>query len=206
MGLSGVLLTLVGVASAVSAIGALVQARSVLQRRESAFETRAPAANRGDESRGEADETERAEEIRAVVNKTERAEEIRAVVNKAALIEEIADKTNTSKTDAQSFFDAFTEVVTDNLEDDEQVQITGFGKFSVRKRVARQDVNIEQLTPRELEVLRLLASGETNLEIARDLLISERTVSHHLRNIFGKLGAKSPIEALDKARTAGLLR
>jgi len=142
------------------------------------------------ERRREADETERAEETRGVVNETE-------------LIEEIAGKTNASKTDAQTFFDAFTEVVTDSLEDDEQVQITGFGKFSVQKRGARQDVNIEQLTARQLEVLRLLASGETNTEIARDLYIAQSTVRQHLINIFGKLGVENPAEALDKARTEG---
>ena len=50
-------------------------------------------------------------------------------LNKTALIEEIAGKANASKSDAQRFFDAFTEVVTDSLKNGEQVQITGFGKF-----------------------------------------------------------------------------
>ena len=164
------------------------------------------AANRGDESRGEVKKIEVEIIRRAEADETEHAEETRGAVNEAELIEEIAGKTNTSKTDAQTFFDAFTEVVTDSLEDDEQVQITGFGKFSVQKRDARQDVNIEQLTAREQEVLRLFASGQTNSEISQSLLISQGTVKHHLRNIFVKLRAKSSAEALDKARTAGLLR
>jgi DNA-binding protein HU-beta len=50
-------------------------------------------------------------------------------------------KTNTSKSDAQRFFDAFTEVVTDSLKSGEQVQITGFGKFYVQEREARQGIN-----------------------------------------------------------------
>lgn len=47
------------------------------------------------------------------------------------------------------------------------------------------------LTARELEVLRLVAAGRTNRDIAADLVISEHTVSRHLQNIFAKLGVKS---------------
>ncbi len=47
------------------------------------------------------------------------------------------------------------------------------------------------LTPREVEVLRLVASGETNRAIAEHLFVSERTVARHLSNIFAKIGAGS---------------
>jgi DNA-binding CsgD family transcriptional regulator len=47
------------------------------------------------------------------------------------------------------------------------------------------------LTPRELEVLRLVASGRTNREIASELVISEHTVARHIQNMFGKLGVSS---------------
>jgi DNA-binding CsgD family transcriptional regulator len=47
------------------------------------------------------------------------------------------------------------------------------------------------LTRRELEVLRLVAAGRTNREIASSLIISERTVARHLQNIFAKLGVSS---------------
>jgi DNA-binding CsgD family transcriptional regulator len=47
------------------------------------------------------------------------------------------------------------------------------------------------LTDRELEVLRLVAAGESNREIAADLVISEHTVARHLQNIFAKLGVSS---------------
>jgi DNA-binding CsgD family transcriptional regulator len=47
------------------------------------------------------------------------------------------------------------------------------------------------LTPRELEVLRLVAAGETNRAIAATLVLSERTVDRHLSNIFVKLGLSS---------------
>jgi ATP/maltotriose-dependent transcriptional regulator MalT len=47
------------------------------------------------------------------------------------------------------------------------------------------------LTPRELQVLRLVAAGETNKAIAAELVLSERTVDRHLSNIFTKLGVSS---------------
>jgi DNA-binding CsgD family transcriptional regulator len=47
------------------------------------------------------------------------------------------------------------------------------------------------LTPRELEVLRLLAAGRSNREIAAELVISEHTVARHVQNMFAKLGVSS---------------
>jgi DNA-binding NarL/FixJ family response regulator len=55
-------------------------------------------------------------------------------------------------------------------------------------RLTRSD---ELLTPRELEVLRLLATGATNKAIAEKLVLSERTVDRHVSNIFGKLDVSS---------------
>jgi DNA-binding NarL/FixJ family response regulator len=47
------------------------------------------------------------------------------------------------------------------------------------------------LSPRELEVLRLVATGKSNREIAAVLVISEHTVARHVQNIFTKLGVAS---------------
>jgi DNA-binding NarL/FixJ family response regulator len=47
------------------------------------------------------------------------------------------------------------------------------------------------LTPRELEVLRLVAAGKTNREIATLLVVSEHTVARHVQNILGKLRVPS---------------
>jgi LuxR family transcriptional regulator, regulator of acetate metabolism len=52
------------------------------------------------------------------------------------------------------------------------------------------------LTPRELEVLSLLARGQTNLEIARALVVREGTVKYHVKNILRKLGATSRADAV----------
>ncbi|MBI3965916.1 MAG: response regulator transcription factor [Chloroflexi bacterium] len=52
------------------------------------------------------------------------------------------------------------------------------------------------LTPREREVLRLVAAGQSNKQIARALTITERTVKHHLTSIFTKLGADNRAQAV----------
>jgi DNA-binding protein HU-beta len=62
-------------------------------------------------------------------------------MNKTELIEKIADEANGSKSEAQKFFEAFTNVVESELKQGNQVQITGFGKFYVQQRDARQGIN-----------------------------------------------------------------
>ena len=63
---------------------------------------------------------------------------------------------------------------------------------------------IEPLTPREIEVLGLLAGAASNREIARHLDISSRTVETHLANIYGKLGVRGRTEAMLWAIHEGL--
>ena len=64
---------------------------------------------------------------------------------------------------------------------------------------------VEDLTPRELEVLQLLAEGLSNKEIARRLGTSEHTVKFHVNAILGKLGAHSRTEAVTRAARLGLI-
>jgi DNA-binding NarL/FixJ family response regulator len=63
----------------------------------------------------------------------------------------------------------------------------------------------EELTPRELEVLQLLAEGLPNKAIARRLGISDHTVKFHVNAILGKLGAQSRTEAVVRATRLGLI-
>ena len=64
----------------------------------------------------------------------------------------------------------------------------------------------EHLTDREMEVLRLLARGNRNKEIAETLVISERTVKFHVGVIFQKLGVSNRAEAVSKALQSGLVK
>ncbi|MCL4826376.1 MAG: response regulator transcription factor [Caldilinea sp.] len=64
---------------------------------------------------------------------------------------------------------------------------------------------LEPLSARELEVLRHLAEGLSNKEIARVIGVSEHTAKFHVNAILGKLGAQSRTEAVVKATRAGLI-
>lgn len=75
----------------------------------------------------------------------------------------------------------------------------------VSHQQAQPTTEIEALTPRELEVLQLLAQGLQNKEIAAELVISERTVKFHVSSIMGKLGAGNRTEAVTIAAQQGLV-
>jgi LuxR family maltose regulon positive regulatory protein len=64
---------------------------------------------------------------------------------------------------------------------------------------------IEPLTERELEVLRLIAAGLSNREIAQELVVAVSTVKTHINHIYGKLDAKSRTQAVAQARALDLL-
>jgi two-component system NarL family response regulator len=67
-------------------------------------------------------------------------------------------------------------------------------------------MSTESLTTRELDVLRMLAAGKSNKEIALRLSITETTVKSHLRSIFTKLGVLSRTEAVTVASRRGLVQ
>jgi len=70
---------------------------------------------------------------------------------------------------------------------------------------SEEDSQTEALTPREGEVLRLLADGSGNREIAARLKISEHTIKFHIRSILGKLGAASRTDAVARGLRSGLI-
>jgi DNA-binding NarL/FixJ family response regulator len=84
----------------------------------------------------------------------------------------------------------------------------GAGEPGTRGQEEREQANLSQIEPlsaRELDVLRGLAEGLSNKQIARALGISEHTVKFHINAILGKLGAQSRTEAVVRATRAGLI-
>ena len=72
-------------------------------------------------------------------------------------------------------------------------------------KIAAVQPLVEPLSERELEVLRLIAAGLNNREIAQELVIAVGTVKRHLNNLYGKLGVHSRTQAVARARDLGLL-
>ncbi|EFK55412.1 response regulator transcription factor [Corynebacterium genitalium ATCC 33030] len=76
----------------------------------------------------------------------------------------------------------------------------------VRDRLQTRDrTPRSSLTPRELEVLQLVAGGSSNREIGQRLMLSEATVKSHLVHIYDKLGVRSRTSAVASAREQGVL-
>lgn len=66
-------------------------------------------------------------------------------------------------------------------------------------------VDAERLSERELDVLRLLAAGQSYKEIGQGLFLSLNTVQFHVKNIYGKLAVNKRVQAIDKAREMNLI-
>jgi DNA-binding NarL/FixJ family response regulator len=78
------------------------------------------------------------------------------------------------------------------------------GALAARDDSERSRASGARLTPRELEVLSLVAEGHTNREIAAELSISENTVNFHVRNILARLDVRNRAEAAAHATRVGL--
>jgi DNA-binding NarL/FixJ family response regulator len=78
------------------------------------------------------------------------------------------------------------------------------GTSPIDTRTRALDPDIHDLTPREVEILTLIARGYRNTELAERLFISERTVGNHISNIFRKLHVNDRAQAIIRARDAGL--
>ncbi|CCQ15656.1 LuxR family two component system response regulator [Rhodococcus sp. AW25M09] len=89
---------------------------------------------------------------------------------------------------------------------------TLFSEDSLRKIVATSvlpvappSVSMDVLSPRERDVLRILATGSTNADISSELYLSETTVKTHISGIFMKLGVRNRVEAALAAFRAGMV-
>jgi DNA-binding NarL/FixJ family response regulator len=69
----------------------------------------------------------------------------------------------------------------------------------------RHAAGLDQLTERELEVLRLLATGKSNAELAQELYLGEGTVKTHVSHVLGKLGLRDRVQAVVFAYESGLV-
>ena len=86
-----------------------------------------------------------------------------------------------------------------------QVQLSPQAAARLMREMRQPEQQPEPLTERETDVLKLLAVGRANKEIARDLMIGEKTVKTHVSNILGKLGVQSRTQAALHAVRAGLV-
>ncbi|HEY9182238.1 MAG TPA: response regulator transcription factor, partial [Gammaproteobacteria bacterium] len=69
---------------------------------------------------------------------------------------------------------------------------------------AEGEAQLASLSPREREILQRMAQGSTNIEIGRQIFISEKTVRNHVTRIFEKLGVHSRAQAIVLALKHGL--
>lgn len=113
------------------------------------------------------------------------------------------------------FWSARAEVPGVNIDSEREVEIVGMDGLTALVRPVEPaesaapvgldpDASFFGLSPRELEVLALVSAGLSNQEIADRLVLSPRTVHHHVSNILGKMGVDSRVDAVRLAIQAGV--
>ena len=83
--------------------------------------------------------------------------------------------------------------------------VSQFARMAGQQATPAAQGLVEPLSEREIEVLRVIAQGKTNKEIAAELYIAEGTVKNHVTNILGKLGVRDRTQAAIRGREMGLL-
>jgi len=78
-------------------------------------------------------------------------------------------------------------------------------EFTATPPAASAPPGLDELTPRELEVFRLVAQGKSNAEIAAELIIGETTVKTHVTRIMMKLGVRDRVQAVVLAYELGVV-
>jgi DNA-binding NarL/FixJ family response regulator len=79
-------------------------------------------------------------------------------------------------------------------------------RFATSPATTTAQRNLDHLTEREREILRLIATGSSNAELAKELHLSETTVKTHVSSMFRKLGVRDRVQAVIAAYDAGLVQ
>lgn len=136
--------------------------------------------------------------IAQIAHASQQSVSVRVEVRESLEIEVHDDVERPNRTDfVQSLSAACTRLLR-TLDAEAKSPLTGYGFSALWVRIPLQsaDMSLQQLTPKELEVLTLLSRGYTNRELARELFISPKTLQNHLTAIYRKLGAKNRTEAI----------